>query len=75
MAETEGLFHFYIQTDFGRYTNARFCRAYQLDDEGVAIVQEGGIPLFHAVQPGPWANTPEEAIIGLLWMQLEAADG
>jgi len=74
MAETEGLWHFYIQTDFGRYTNTRFCCACQLDDEDAALVIEGDIPSVLMTEHGPWRDTPEEAIIALLEAQLEDAD-
>ena len=72
MAETEGLWHFYME-DSNDDAGVPMHRAYQVDDEDAALIQEGEMPFLG--DAGLWMTTPEEAIITLLEMQLEACDG
>ena len=70
MAETEGLWHFYVRERGPDDAGVSVYRACQLDDEMTALVIEGATPLV--AEHGPWRDTPEEAIIALLEAQLEA---
>ena len=71
MAETEGLWHFYVE-DSNDDAGVAMHRAYQVDDEDAALIQEGEMPFLG--DAGLWMTTPEEAMITLLEMQLEAPD-
>ena len=73
MAETDGLWHFYME-DSNDDAGVSMHRAYQVDDADAALIQEGEAERLLMVGAGPWADTPEQAIIALLEAQLEDAD-